>query len=201
MRARVVAAALGTVLALAGCSGGPAPAAPSASSVPSAESAPSSTVAPTAATTPSPSALATLPAAQCLTGRYALVRFVAVGQGSTYGTGQGGDVTLTFEGDGYTLAGAGREPVVVTLAGQTGNLTVDGESQGGYALDDAVATFTPTSATGGGSLDDGTGGDGTRLTMKQVDGVIGLSGQGQVACTDRFLTITLASIRLELART
>ena len=36
--------------------------------------------------------------------------------------------------------------------------------------------------------------------MKQVDSVIGLTGDGQVACTDAALTITLDSVRLELGR-
>ncbi|MGI3779531.1 MAG: hypothetical protein ACRYG2_02030 [Janthinobacterium lividum] len=159
--------------------------------------APSTTAAPSSPASPS---LATLPAKQCLTGRYALVRFVAVGGSSTYGTGQGGDVTLTFGGGRYTLAGAGRKPVVVTLAGQSGDLTVDGESNGRYTLAGGTATFLPGSATGGGTLTDGSGGDRTKVTMKQVDSVIGLDGDGQVACTDQAMTLTLAAIRLELAR-
>lgn len=155
---------------------------------------------PTAGPSASPS-LTTRPVQQCLTGRYRLVRFVAVGAGSTYGTGQGGDVTVTFDAGRYAVVGAGREPVVVTLAGQSGHLTVDGASKGGYTLAGGTATFTPGAATGSGTLDDGSGGDRTRLTMTQVDGVIGLAGDGQVACTDRVMTITLAATRLELART
>ncbi|MGI3782666.1 MAG: hypothetical protein ACRYG2_18035, partial [Janthinobacterium lividum] len=90
--------------------------------------------------------------------------------------------------------------VVVTLAGQTGDLRVDGTSTGGYTLDGETATFTPGSSTGSGTLDNGSGGARAKLTMKQVDAVIGLSGDGQVACTDQVMTITLAAIRLELAR-
>ena len=209
LRGLAGAVALAAVLSVSACSSGPssdgsaAPAA-SGSGAPTADAttpaAPATPATPSAGGPSTPGALATLPAEQCLTGRYALARFVAVGDGSTYGTGQGGDVTLTFEGDGYTLAGAGRKPVVVTLAGQTGNLRVDGTSKGTYALDGETATFTAGSSSGSGTLDNGSGGDRARLTMKQVDAVIGLAGQGQVACTDQVMTITLAAIRLELVR-
>lgn len=124
---------------------------------------------------------------------------MAVG-GSTYGTGQGGDVSITF-GDGrYTLEGAGKKPMVVTVGGQSGNLTVYGESTGTYALKGAVATFTSRSEKGGGTLGNGSGGARQKLTMKQVDSVIGLGGEGQVACTAQAMTITLNAIRLELGR-
>jgi len=208
-RALAVAAALGATLAVSACSGGaasdgaPAPgsASPAAATPPVATPA---TVVAVPSVTPggsgSPGALATLPVTRCLTGRYVLARFVASGDGATYGTGQGGDVSLTFDDDRYTLAGAGREPVVVTLAGQTGDLTVDGAAKGGWTLDGSAVTFTSGSATGSGTLDDGSGGERTRLTMKQVDGVIGLAGRGQVACTAQAMTITLSTVRLELAR-
>jgi hypothetical protein len=196
------AVALGAALGLSACSGSgsgggggsvatPAPAGSSTSASPAAS--------PGEIPSPSPSPIATLPAARCLSGRYALVRFVAVGA-QTYGTGQGGDVSVTFTDGRYTLKGAGRKPVVVTVGGQTGNLTVDGEAKGGYRLKGATATFTDGSATGSGTLDNGSGGDAQKLSMKQVNSVIGLSGDGQVACTAQAMTITLNAIRLELAR-
>lgn len=205
-----VGASLAAALALTACSADPGPAA-SAPAATSSATQPSATQ-PTAAQTPpagdpptsgaasaSPSPVATLAPGRCLTGRYALVRFVAVG-GSTYGTGQGGDVTATFDDGRYVLRGAGRRPMSVTVGGQTGNLTVDGEAKGTWTRKGAVASFTPTSDTGGGTLDDGRGGKAAKLTMQQVDGVIGLAGDGQVACTAQAMTITLAAIRLELAR-
>lgn len=194
-----VALTLGATLGLAACSGGSSPdggAVPAPSST-DASSAASATAGPDPAS-PSPSALPTLPAQQCLTGRYALLRFVAVG-GETYGTGEGGDVTVVF-GDGrYTLRGAGATPMVVTVGGQAGNLTVDGASTGTYRLTSGTATFAGSSATGGGRLSS-PGGDTQKLTMKQVNSVIGLAGDGQVACTDQAMTITLNAIRLELGR-
>lgn len=202
LRRLALAATFGAVLGASACSGdpgtdaGPAPAPAPTDASNAATSVPEQTGTPA----PSASPVDTMATEQCLTGRYALVRFVAVGDGSTYGTGQGGDVEVAFDDGRYTLAGAGREPVVVTLAGQTGNLTVDGESTGTYGLDGATATFTPGSATGGGTLGASSGGDRTKLTMKQVDAVIGLAGDSQVACTDQVMTITLPAIRLELAR-
>lgn len=202
LRRLALVATLGAVLGASACSGDPGTDAGPAPAPAPTDASNAATPVPEQTGTPAPSAspVATLPPEQCLTGRYALVRFVAVGDGSTYGTGQGGDVTVAFDNGRYTLAGAGREPVVVTLAGQTGNLAVDGESSGAYALDGATATFTPRSATGGGTLGGGSGGDRTKLTMKQVDAVIGLAGDGQVACTAQVMTITLPAIRLELAR-
>jgi hypothetical protein len=204
LRRTGAAMALVASLGLAACSGGPgaAVAPPSTAGTP-ASSAPSTGGVPSASTSPSPglspSPVATLAPDRCLRGRYALVRFVAVG-GSTYGTGQGGDVTVTFDDGRYTLVGAGAEPVVVTVGGQTGNLTVDGRSKGTYTRRGAAATFTTTSASGGGRLGDAAGSATQRITMKQVDSVIGLAGDGQVACTAEAMTITLKAVRLELAR-
>ncbi len=200
LRAAVVAGTAGAALGLSACggatSGGPAPAASSADpSVAVTTAAPD----PGSAGPASPSAAPTLPAEQCLTGTYALVRFVAVGS-DTYGTGQGGDVTVAFADGRYTLAGAGAKPIVVTIGGQTGNLTVDGESKGAYRLKGDTATFADPTTTGRGTLSASTGSGGQKLTMKQVNNVIGLAGDGKVACTAQALTITLASIRLELGR-
>ncbi len=197
-RSAGAAVALAAVLGLAACSGGPG-----ASGPPTPTGEAPTTSAPSggesASAGPSPSALATLSPDRCLSGRYALLRFVAVG-GSTYGTGQGGDVVVAFDDGRYTLTGGGAKPLVVTLAGQTGNLTVDGESRGTYERRGAAATFTATSATGSGTLGDGAGGATQKVTMKQVDSVIGLAGPGQVACTAQAMTITLKAVRLELAR-
>jgi hypothetical protein len=198
-RGPVAAAVLGAALGLAACSGGSTASTPTATPIPAAT--PTSTPASTesSAGSPSPSPVATLSAASCLSGRYTLVRFVAVG-GSTYGTGQGGDVTVAFTDGRYTLSGAGGKPMVVTVGGQTGNLTVDGRSAGTYRLKGATASFTSTSAAGSGTLGNGTGGATQKLTMKQVSSVIGLTGKGQVACTAQAMTITLKSVRLELGR-
>ena len=80
---------------------------------------------------PSASSPAT-PDAKCLDGRYRLVRFVGVGEKGTYGTGEGGDVTVTFDNGSYLLRGAGKDPIKLTLAGQTADLLVNGTVSGDY---------------------------------------------------------------------
>jgi len=107
-------------------------------------------------------------------------------------------VTVTFDDGRYSLAGAGRQPMVVTVGGRSGDLRVDGEVRGTYTLKGGTATFTTGSAEGGGTID--AGGQTQRLTMKQVGSVIGLAGDGEVACTSEAMTITLKTIRLELGR-
>lgn len=191
------------VVALAGCSGGsgggasasPAAQEPAASSTPAGPSTSAGSPTPGG---PSSGTLATLPAKECLTGTWALVRFVGAGQ-ETYGTGEGGDLTVRFSGGGYTLSGAGRKPVTVTLAGQEADLRVDGRATGTFTLDGSTATFSQTGARGSGTIE--AAGRKQRLRMDQVTSVVGLRGQGQVACTADAMTITLSAVRLELGRT
>ena len=89
---RLFIAVLTTLLvALAGCSGdsasGPTP-------IPSSE--PPAAAAP-ATVGPSASPIPAVPVNECLSGRYRLVRFAGVGERGSYGTGEGGDVTVTFD--------------------------------------------------------------------------------------------------------
>lgn len=142
--------------------------------------------------------MATLPAARCLTGSYSLVRFVALGGASTYGTGEGGDVTVSFEDGRYTLRGSGKKPVVLTLAGQRAGLTVNGTVRGRYRVDGAAATFTTTSTKGASVLT--LGSRQQRVSIGDVANVIGLQGTGQVACTAQAMTITRQQLRLEFGR-
>ena len=161
---------------------------------------PTSGATPGSGTDPSGSAspsLATLPASECLTGTWQLVRFVSAG-GQTYGTGQGGDVSVRFSGTAYRLTGAGDEPMTLTLAGRSAELLVDGRAEGTFALQDDTATFRQRSASGSGTLK--AGGDSQRLSMEQVTTVVGLAGDGQVACTADAMTVTLQNVRLELGR-
>lgn len=193
-------AATTALVALAGCSGSDE-ATPTPSAVPeapgaSAPSTPAASEPAAPSASPSPS-LETLPARQCLTGTWQLVRFVGASD-QTYGTGQGGDVTVRFGDGSYTLRGAGAEPITITLAGGSAGLRVDGEAEGTFTLDGATATFTQRSATGSAELEAGT--DRQRLDMDQVTRVVGLTGDGQVACTRDAMTVTLSGVRLELGR-
>jgi hypothetical protein len=147
---------------------------------------------------PTPTTLATLAATDCLTGPYRLVRFAQLGGTATYGSGQGGDVEVSFTGKRYTLRGGGQDPVALALAGQTADLTIDGTAKGTFDLKGARATFDLGDATGSAVLK--TGGHRQKLTMDQVAAVVAPDGPAQVACTSEAMTLTFSDVRLELAR-
>jgi hypothetical protein len=193
------------VILLAGCSGGgpagttPTPTAsePSASAASPSPVAPSTTVGSTPTVTPD-STGTLVPGADCLTGTWRLVRFIGLGQSSTYGTGQGGDVTVAFDNGRYTMVGKGREPITVVLAGQTARLTVDGTVTGTYQPDGAEMGFTIGEATGQGTLQ--AGNQKQTLPMASVGQVIAPRGKATLACPDKVLLIALPTVRLELER-
>jgi hypothetical protein len=147
-------------------------------------------------------------AADCLNHRYRLLRFVAVGGNEAYGTGEGGDAYATFRnqapsdasaaGGHYLLEGRGKDPIKLTLAGSTGDLTVDGTIEGTYELQGSQATFTSTTSAGSATLK--AGGRTQKLNMTDVAAIIAPNGSAQVACTDKALTLTAQSVRFELAR-
>jgi hypothetical protein len=150
-----------------------------------------------------------MPAAECLNHRYRLLRFVAVGGSDESGTGEGGDVYATFNNrppsagssasdSSYLVEGRGSEPIKLTLAGSTGDLTVDGRTEGTYELQGAQATFTSTTSAGSATLR--AGGRTQKLTMTDVVAIIAPKGSAQVACTDKALTLTAPLVRFELAR-
>ena len=151
----------------------------------------------TAPPTP-PSTVGTMPATECLTGRYRLVRFVQLGSTQTYGTGQGGDVDVTFTGKDYALRGGGTDPITLTLAGQTAELTIDGTVKGTFDLNGDRATFTLGASQGSAVLKGG--GQQQRLTMDQVATVLAPDGSAQVACTTVAMTLTFSDLRLQLGR-
>lgn len=206
MRGWIALGLLAALLVAPGCSAAEpvadesaAPSPPVASSSPPMTS-PSAPVPSTSPGASASSGLSTLPAAQCLIGRWTLIRFVAVGGSTndTYGTGEGGDTTLSFVGDRYTLAGAGSEPIAVTLAGRRGELTVDGSATGTYVAQDGTATFTQTGTDGDATLSGG--GQQQTLPMEQVSQIIAPRGEAKVACTTDAMTLTLQAVRLELGR-
>jgi Prokaryotic membrane lipoprotein lipid attachment site len=173
-------------LMLTGCSSSPSP-----------NKAPSPTPAETPATTSSltPTA-ATSPVADCLNGRYRLVRFVGVGERGTFGTGEGGDVTVTFDGGSYLLRGAGKDPIELSLAGQPADLLVNGTISGGYHTDGNRGTFTVAKSTGSATLAVGWWKE--SVSMAQVDNA--LAGGAGLACTNDALIVTLQDLRLEFAK-
>jgi hypothetical protein len=127
-----------------------------------------------------------------------LARFVGVGGDVTYGTGDGGDVTVTFGSGTYELKGAGKTPITVTLAGQQASLLVAGTISGDSRAEGDKADFTIRQATGNATL---TGAGQTRtLTMDDISKVIGLTGSGTLACSPGLLVITLQYVRLEFEK-
>jgi hypothetical protein len=179
--AGVIAAAL--LVLVAGCTSG-------SDSVPT----PEPTASPTTSATASPSP-STKPAADCLEGEYKLVRFVAVNDQASFGTGEGGDIRVEFGEKTYTLTAAGKEPVTLTLAGQQGKLLVDGSVNGTYTLNGNDATFKVGQAKGSATVE--LAGRQQTLTMGDVGNVLAPNGKATLACNDQGLIVLLSEIRLE----
>lgn len=194
--------AVAVLVGLAGCSdGGPTPATTSAPPAPD-----SSTTAPQAATpsapptttSPGSTSTALIPGADCLTGTWRLVRFIGLGASAAYGTGQGGDVTVTFDEGAYTLVGKGEKPIRVNLAGESADLRIDGTARGTYAPDGGEMAFTIDEATGEGTLVSGK--ERETLPMSSIAKVVAPSGKATLACPADVLAIALPNVRLELER-
>jgi hypothetical protein len=175
------------MLAVAGCSGSPSagetssPAEPDSSPIVS---------------TPTPSSAT--PVVNCLNGRYRLVRFVGVGEKGTFGTGEGGDVTVTFDHGSYLLRGAGKDPIKLTLAGQTADLLVDGTISGDYSAEGHKTTFTVGKSTGSATLT--VGSSKGSLSMADVGKVLAPDGEAGLSCADDALIVTLQDVRLEFGK-
>jgi hypothetical protein len=193
MKRLFVALLPAVLLALVGCSGNPATSAPE--STPTSESpAAGAPTASNSSASPSPA----VPATQCLWGRYRLVRVVGVGDKGTFGTGEGGDVTVTFNKGSYLLRGAGREPIKLTLAGQTADLLVDGTIKGVHRVMGDRASFAMGESTGSASIR--TGSSKESMTMEQVGSVLAPAGEAGIACAKDALIVTLQDVRLEFGK-
>ena len=177
------------MLAVAGCWSSP-----SASDRPSQPTAATTTSDPTVAAAPASAA----PDANCLNGRYELNRFVGVGTRETYGTGEGGDVTITFDNGSYLLRGAGKDPIKLTLAGQIADLLVDGTISGDHRVAGNKATFTVGESTGSATLIMGSSKE--SVTMEQVGSVLAPNGEAGLECADHALIVTLQDVRLEFRK-
>jgi hypothetical protein len=188
------------VLAVTACSAD-APSTSTTESPAVRESTPQNTETPAGAT-PADSAEPTpgsvTPASSCLSGNYRLARFVGVGGNATYGTGEGGDITVAFGPGTYELKGAGKKPIAVTLAGQQGSLLVAGTMGGDYRAAGDKADFTIRQATGSATVT--AAGQTRTLTMDDIGNVLGLRGSGTLACSPGLLVITLDNVRLEFEK-
>jgi hypothetical protein len=191
---RLFVAVLATLLlALAGCSGDSAASAPT--SMPS--SAPPASAA-SAAASPSGSTSPAVPGGQCLSGSYRLIRFVGVGEQGTYGTGEGGDLDVTFDNGSYLLRGAGAEPIRLTLAGQTARLLVNGAISGEYQLQGDRANFTVGQSTGNATFR--VGKIKKSVPMSEVGNVLAQNDDAGLSCANNALVVTLDDIRLEFGK-
>ncbi len=191
--------AAAVLVMLAGCTGGGGTSTPTIpSSAPSASAPSSSTASSTPAGTPSSTSSVLVPGADCLPGTWRLVRFVGLGQQATYGTGQGGDVHVTFDDGRYNLVGEGKRPITVNLAGESASLTVDGTITGTYQPDGADMTFTVEEATGQGTLESGN--QKQIMPMASIGQVIAPQGKATLACPDNLLLVALPTVRLEFER-
>jgi hypothetical protein len=179
----VVGAAL--MLAVAGCSSSP-----SAGNTPS----PSPPTSSAPATTPAAAA----PDATCLNGRYQLVRFDGVGDRKRYGTGEGGDVTITFAAGSYLLHGAGKDPIKLTLAGLNADLLVNGTISGDHRVTGNQAILTVGGSTGSMTLSKGWLKE--SVPMEQVGSVLATNSEAELACANDALILTLQDVRLEFGK-
>jgi hypothetical protein len=127
------------------------------------------------------------------------MRFVGVGERGTYGTGEGGDVTVTFNNGSYVLHGAGKDPINLTLAGQRAGLLVDGTIGGDYQVEGNRARFTVRETGGSATLKVGRVVN-KSLPMSQFGNVLATSGEAGLACANNAPILTLHDIRLELGK-
>lgn len=193
-RRLLLAVAGSAALALAGCSGRPAPPDTTTPVAPAASAAPSGPASAGGSPSPFPSVTSTSPA-NCLPGNWRLARFLGTDGKQTYGTGEGGDVTATFRDGTYELKGAGQDPIRLTLAGRRGELAVDGVVTGRYQADDQQVVFSKAKSTGTARLV--VNGDSTKLSMDQAAQIIGPQGSALVGCAPDRMEIVMDAVRLE----
>lgn len=188
------------LILLAGCTGGGAAGSTPTPSAPGTADASPSIVAPStpAGSTPGSTPTTLVPGADCLPGTWRLVRFIGLGDKATYGTGQGGDVRVTFADGRYDLVGEGKKPITVNLAGAAATLSIDGTVTGTYQPDGAEMAFTIGEATGQGTLQ--AGNEKQTLPMASIGQVIAPRGTATLACPDDQLLIALPTVRLEFER-
>lgn len=191
MRRLLLVAVAAPMLVVGGCSGSP-----SAGETPS-PTQPES-VATASSSTPTATPPSATPVANCLKGGYRLVRFVGVGDKGTFGTGEGGDVTVTFSNESYLLRGTGKDPIRLTLAGQTADLLVDGTISGDYRVTGDKANFTVGESTGSATLT--VGSSKGSVSIAEVGSVLAPDGEAGLACANDALIVSLQDVRLELGK-
>ena len=184
---RLFLAVMALMLTVAGCSGSSSPG-----------DTPSPTQPESSATASSSTPSAAAPVTDCLEGSYRLIRFVGAGEKGTFGTGEGGDVTVTFNNGSYLLRGAGKDPIKLTLAGHTADLLVDGTISGDYRVEGDKATFTVGESTGSATLS--VGSSKRSVSIADVGSVLAPDGKAVLSCANDALIVTLQDVRLEFGK-
>jgi hypothetical protein len=187
MRRLFLVAVAALMLTVASCSGGSSPG-----------DTPSLTPPESSATASSSTPSAAAPVTDCLKGSYRLIRFVGAGEKGTFGTGEGGDVTVTFNNGSYLLRGAGKDPIKLTLAGQTADLLVNGTISGDYRVEGDKATFTVGESTGSATLS--VGSSKSSVSIADVGSVLAPDGKAVLSCANDALIVTLQDVRLEFGK-
>ena len=157
----------------------------------SAEPVPGPTAAPASSAEPAPPPSV----ADCLSGRYQVVRLART---SGDGSGEGGDLTATFEAGGFVLTGAGQDAVRVTVGGPDAELVVAGSIRGSYTGVGTTGTYAIAGTDGSAKITAGL----LRRTvpMSEVAEVLAPEGGGTLACTETELTMTSSASRVDLRR-
>jgi hypothetical protein len=187
MRRLFLVAVAALMLTVASCSGSSSPG-----------DTPSLTPPESSATASSSTPSAAAPVTDCLKGSYRLIRFVGAGEKGTFGTGEGGDVTVTFNNGSYLLRGAGKDPIKLTLAGQTADLLVNGTISGDYRVEGDKATFTMGESTGSATLS--VGSSKSSVSIADVGSVLAPDGKAVLSCANDALIVTLQDVRLEFGK-
>jgi len=187
MRRLFLVAVAALMLTVASCSGSSSPG-----------DTPSLTPPESSATSSSSTPSAAEPVTECLKGSYRLIRFVGAGEKGTFGTGEGGDVTVTFNNGSYLLRGAGKDPIKLTLAGQTADLLVNGTISGDYRVEGDKATFTMGESTGSATLS--VGSSKSSVSIADVGSVLAPDGKAVLSCANDALIVTLQDVRLEFGK-
>ena len=180
-------------LILVGCSGDPAPPEPAAGS-----SAPAASAPPSAQ--PSAESTTSAPAADCLDGRFQIKTFKAVGTDQSTASGKGGDLTVNFDDGAYALQSEGKDPVAITVGGDTGQLILDGKIVGTYQpTDGGKIAFTVGEGTGTAKLRSPSGKQ-ESINVDQVAQVLAPNGEATATCQGDKLTLKTQRLTLNLEK-
>ena len=196
MKRTRVAAMAALSLILVGCSADPPPApAPVGSSAP-ASSAPASAEPSTEPRAESTSG----PVPNCLDGRFLIKSFEAVGTDQSTASGKGGDLTLNFDDGAFALQSKGKDAVSITVAGDTGQLILDGKIVGSYVpAGGAKVKFTLGKSTGTAKLRSPAGKE-EPISVTQVGQVLAPNGEATATCDGDKLTLKTERLTLSLQK-